>query len=450
MDFKKNQLINISITDLSIDGMGIGKADGFAFFVSGAAPGDYIRMQIVKLKKSYGYGIIKEIINPSPIRISPDCNSFGKCGGCSLRHISYSSQLEFKRSIVKNNLVRIGGFPDSIYVNEAIGMEYPYYYRNKGQYPVGTKNGKTVVGFYAPRSHNIIPIEKCMLASESDSAILKTITSFMDKHGIAPYNEADQTGILRHILIKTSHKTSDIMVCLVINSTEFPFIEDLTPLLKRVGVTTIVLNINQKNTNVILGSKTKIVFGSGYITDYIKDLKFKISPLSFFQVNPVQTEKLYDTILSLADLKGNEIVFDAYCGIGTISLFLARKAKSVYGIEIVPQAISDAKENAKNNHITNAFFYTGPSETICPDLCRKNILPDVIVVDPPRKGCAPPLLETILRISPEKLIYTSCNPSTLARDLKYISPTYVPTQIVPVDMFPHSTNVETVVLLKRK
>ncbi len=450
MNFKKNQELEIEITDLSVDGMGIGKVNGFAFFVFGAAPGDIIKMQIVKLKKNYGYGIIKDIIKSSPLRTVPDCKHFGKCGGCNLRHISYSAQLDFKQNTVKNNLTRIGGLPKSLSVNKTIGMEHPYHYRNKGQYPVGTKNGKTVAGFYAPRSHNIIPIEECMLASETDAPILKIVTDFMDSHNIPAYNEYDQTGILRHILIKTAFKTKDIMVCLVINSDDFPHIDDLTPLLQRSGVTTVVLNINKKNTNVILGNTNKTVFGSGYITDYIKDIKFEISPLSFFQVNPIQTEKLYDTILSLADLKGNETVFDLYCGIGTISLFLAQKTKAVYGIEIVPQAIKDANNNAKNNNLTNTHFYTGAAETICPTLCDSAITPDVIVVDPPRKGCDPTLLTTILHAAPAKLIYTSCNPSTLSRDLKQLFPTYTPTQIQPVDMFPHTTHIETVVLLKRK
>ncbi|MCD8090194.1 MAG: 23S rRNA (uracil(1939)-C(5))-methyltransferase RlmD [Clostridiales bacterium] len=449
MEFKKNDIRETEITDLTVEGMGVGKADGFTFFVSAAVPGDVIKMRIVKLKKSYGYGIIEEIIKPSPNRTEPPCPIFKKCGGCSLQHISYSAQLDFKHSTVKNSLTRIGGLPSDICVNAPVGAESPFRYRNKGQYPIGTIDGKAVAGFYAPRSHKIIPLTDCLINQPSDSKILKTITDFMNANSVTSYDEETGRGVVRHVLIRTAAKTGEIMVCIVINADDLPGREALIPLLKAVpGVTTAVLNINKRKTNVILGDKIKPLFGKGYITDCIGELKFKISPLSFFQVNPVQTEKLYKTVLTLAGLKGTETVFDLYCGIGTISLFLAGKAREVYGIEIVPDAIADANENAAANNIKNAHFYTGAAEDLCSKLQAPK--PDLIVIDPPRKGCAPELLETLKAFAPPKIIYVSCNPSTLARDLACLKPLYTPTQITPVDMFPLTNHIETVVLLSQQ
>ncbi|MCD7778107.1 MAG: 23S rRNA (uracil(1939)-C(5))-methyltransferase RlmD [Clostridiales bacterium] len=451
MEFKKNEIREIKIEDMSVEGMGIGKVNGFAFFVAGTAPGDVIKMRIVKLKKNYGYGITEEIISPSPLRTEPKCPVYKRCGGCNLQHLTYKAQLNLKQRTVKNNLTRIGGLPESIQVNSPVGSEKPFRYRNKGQYPIGCIKGKTAAGFYAQRSHNLIPLTDCLINQPADSLILKTITDFMDEKNIPSYNEETGTGTVRHTLIRTAVKPGEIMVCIVINSEDLPEKTALIPLLKEIpGVTTALLNINKKKTNVILGEKCKILFGRGYITDYIGSLKFKISPLSFFQVNPTQTEKLYQTVLDFAALKGTETVFDLYCGIGTISLFLAQKAKTVCGIEIVPQAIKDAKENAKENGITNAHFYTGAAETVCPALLKEVPRPDIVVVDPPRKGCDPALISTLAAVAPEKIIYVSCNPSTLARDLAGLSSLYTPEKITPVDMFSQTTGIETVVLLSRK
>ncbi|MCD8216080.1 MAG: 23S rRNA (uracil(1939)-C(5))-methyltransferase RlmD [Clostridiales bacterium] len=451
MEFKKNDILEIKIEDMSVEGMGIGKASGFTFFVSGAAVGDIIKMRIVKLKKNYGYGITEEMICPSPLRTEPLCPVYKRCGGCNLQHLSYSAQLDFKQKTVKNNLTRIGGFPETVCVNSPVGSEKPFRYRNKGQYPIGSIKGKTAAGFYAQRSHNIIPTEDCLINQPTDSLILKTITDFSDKHKIPPYDEKNHSGVIRHVLIRTAVKTGEIMVCIVINSDELFQKETLIHLLKDIpGVSTALLNINKKKTNVILGSKNKILFGKGYITDYIGELRFKISPLSFFQVNPLQTEKLYKTVLELAELKGDETVFDLYCGIGTISLFLAQRARAVYGIEIIPDAIADAKQNAAENGITNANFYTGAAEEVCPKLLKSVPEPDLVVVDPPRKGCAASLLLTLKEIAPEKIIYVSCNPSTLARDLALLSTHYTPVQITLVDMFSQTTGIETVVLLSQQ
>ncbi len=452
MNFRKNDVVEIKIDDITTDGMGIGRADGFAFFVAGAAPGDEIRMRVVKLKKSYGYGIIERIISPSHLRCEPPCHVYKSCGGCSLQHIEYEAQLEIKRNYVKNSLIRIGGLPENTEVEKTVGTEFPFGYRNKGQYPVGTKNGKTVCGFYAPRSHNIIPLSgPCLINRPTDEPILKAVTEIADEYNIPVYNENDGTGILRHILIRTSENTGEIMVCIVINSDRLPHSDKITERLRSLGiVSTVLININKKNTNVILGEKNRVLFGKGYITDTIGDLCFKISPLSFFQVNPVQTEKLYNRVLELADPKKDEIIFDAYCGTGTISLFLARRAKAVHAVEIVSEAVSDARFNAEKNGITNVSFYVGAAEKIYPELCAKGLRADTVITDPPRKGCDPSLLKLLTDIAPKKIVYVSCNPSTLARDLKYLTHMYYPQRIIPVDMFPQTTGVECCCCLIRK
>lgn len=367
-------------------------------------------------------------------------------------HMDYKKQLEYKENKVRNCLLRIGGF-DNISMEPILGMEEPYYYRNKSQFPVGrNKEGKVVIGFYAERTHSIIDTEHCYIGSAANTQIIQYLRSFFEKYNIEPYNEEKHTGLIRHILTRVGYKTGEIMVCLVINGRDIPHKKELTDgLLKIPGMKSICLNINTSKTNVILGEEIIRIWGEPYITDYIGSVKFRISPLSFFQVNPVQTQKLYQIALDYAELKGDEVIWDLYCGIGTISLFLAKNAKQVYGVEIIPQAIEDAKTNAEINRIKNVEFLVGAAEDILPRKHRdENVRADIIVVDPPRKGCDQRLLDTIVSIAPEKIVYVSCDPATLARDLKYLAASgYELKKVRAVDQFGHSVHVETVALMVR-
>ena len=452
--YTKNQIIEVTITDMSETGEGIGKVDGYTLFVKDAIIGDTVKARLTKTKKNYSFARVEEIVVPSDKRVTPVCEYHRQCGGCQIQAMDYSAQLEFKALKVKNDLIRIGGFDEALIesISEPIiGMENPFRYRNKAQYPVGlNKDGDIIAGFYAGRTHSIIANTNCHLGVEENKEILETVISFMKKNGIKPYDEETGKGVVRHVLIRKGFTTGEIMVCVVINADSLKNADALVDMLSKIdGIKSISININKKNTNVILGDKCVTLFGSDTITDYIGDVKFNISPLSFFQVNPVQTKKLYDKALEYADLSGGETVWDLYCGIGTISLFLAKKAGHVYGIEIVPQAIIDAKENAAINNISNASFYTGAAEDLAPTL---NERPDVIVVDPPRKGCDEKLLSTILSEKPEKVVYVSCDPATLSRDLKILcgSGEYELKKVCPVDQFPHTTHVETVGLMTRK
>ena len=452
--YTKNQIIEVTITDMSETGEGIGKVDGYTLFVKDAIIGDTVKARLTKTKKNYSFARVEEIVVPSDKRVTPVCEYHRQCGGCQIQAMDYSAQLEFKALKVKNDLIRIGGFDEALVesISEPIiGMENPFRYRNKAQYPVGlNKDGDIIAGFYAGRTHSIIANTNCHLGVEENKEILETVISFMKKTGIKPYDEETGKGVVRHVLIRKGFTTGEIMVCIVINADSLKNADALVDMLSKIeGIKSISININKKNTNVILGDKCVTLFGSDTITDYIGDVKFNISPLSFFQVNPVQTKKLYDKALEYADLSGGETVWDLYCGIGTISLFLAKKAGHVYGIEIVPQAIIDAKENAAINNISNASFYTGAAEDLAPTL---NERPDVIVVDPPRKGCDEKLLSTILSEKPEKVVYVSCDPATLSRDLKILcgSDEYVLKKVCPVDQFPHTTHVETIVKLSLK
>ena len=474
---KKDDRLTLSISDMGVDGEGIGKAEGIPIFVKDAIIGDEVLVKILKMKKNYGYGRLEEILKPSPWRVEPRCAHYRRCGGCQLQVMDYKKQLEYKENKVRNNLMRIGGFDgaDLEAVREPVkGMEEPFGYRNKAQFPVGRdKDGRIVTGFYASRSHRIIANRRCVLGAEENERILDLVISFMDRYGIAPYNEADQTGLVRHILIRKGFSTGELMVCLVVNGFWLPHSEALvSELCKFKGMASISLNINRKNTNVILGEKVVLLWGQPYITDTIGEIRYRISPLSFYQVNPVQTRHLYGKALEYAGLSGQETVWDLYCGIGTISLFLARKARKVYGVEIVPAAIADAKENARLNGIENAEFFVGKAEEVLPEFYertagveedRDGIVenagggsdkmrhPDVIVVDPPRKGCDERLLETMAKMQPERIVYVSCDSATLARDLKYLKGAgYELMRWQAVDMFPMTgPHVETVVLLSR-
>ena len=460
---KKNEIVEITIEDIGVNGEGIGKVDGYALFVKDAVIGDRIEAKITKAKKNYAYARMMKILEPSPNRVAPKCPVARQCGGCQIQELSYEKQLEFKEKKVRGNLERIGGFSPELIeeVKEPIcGMENPFYYRNKAQFPFGTdKEGNIITGFYAGRTHQIIPNTKCALGVKQNKQILEMIVEFMNSYHVTAYNEETGEGLLRHALIRYGFKTGEIMVCLVINGDKIPHSEKLVDKLAEIpGMTSITLNVNKERSNVILGREINVLWGQEYITDYIGNVKYQISPLSFYQVNPVQTEKLYGLALEYADLKGEETVWDLYCGIGTISLFLAQKAKQVYGVEIIPQAIEDAKNNAKINGIENAEFFVGKAEEILPAYYvdyekeyGEKAHADVIVVDPPRKGCEESLLRTMVDMEPERIVYVSCDSATLARDLKILCENgYEIKKVRAVDQFPMTVHVETCVLLQRR
>lgn len=451
---EKNQEFTVSIEDISEDGAGIGKLDGYIWFIKDAVIGDVVRARAMKMKKNYGFARLMEILTSSEARVEPKCPVARQCGGCQLQAMSYEEQLKFKERKVKNHLLRIGKFKeDEIHMLPIMGMKEPWRYRNKAQFPFGLdKNGNIVAGFYAGRTHDIIECEDCLLGVEENKDILGIIKGFMRVHGIRPYDETTHKGLVRHALIRKGFHSGEIMVCLVINGKDIPAKEQLVEELCQVkGMTSISYSINQEKTNVIMGKEIVNLYGPGYITDNIGNVTYQISPLSFYQVNPVQTEKLYGTALEYAGLTGNETVWDLYCGIGTISLFLAQNAKKVYGVEIVPQAIEDARRNAALNNITNAEFFTGKAEEVLPEQYEKNkVYADVIVVDPPRKGCDQVCLDTILKMAPKRVVYVSCDSSTLARDLRYLADGgYEVEKVRCCDMFGQSCHVETVCLLSK-
>lgn len=452
---KKNDVFLLKIEDMSDSGEGIGRQDGYIWFVKDAVIGDVAKVSAMKMKKNYGFARLLEVLEPSPSRVEAPCACARQCGGCQLQFVSYEEQLRFKERKVFNNLQRIGGLKDVQSLFEPIiGMEEPWRYRNKAQFPFGVnKEGEVIAGFYAGRTHCIVENEDCLLGVTENRDILAIIKDVMKQHHITPYREETHSGMLRHALIRKGFRTGEIMVCLVINGKELPHSQAFTEALLQVpGMTSISYNINTEKTNVILGRDIVNLHGPGYITDYIGDVKYRISPLSFYQVNPVQTERLYKTALEYADLKGEETVWDLYCGIGTISLFLSQRARKVYGVEIVPQAIDDARENARINGIENVAFYVGKAEEVLPQQFEKTgERADVIVVDPPRKGCDTVCLDTIVRMAPEKVVYVSCDSATLARDVKYLGERgYEVTRGRCCDMFPNSVHTETVCLLSLK
>ena len=470
-EMQKNDIIELEITDMGVGGEGIGKADGLTFFVKDAIIGDTIRARVTKLKKTYGYARVEELVKPSELRCEPRCPQHRRCGGCQIQAMAPGAQLAFKQQKVRGNLIRLGGFAadfiDTV-MEPIVGMDEPYRYRNKAQFPIGTdREGNPVAGFYAARTHSIIPVTDCLLGVEENRTILEMVLAYMKENGISAYDEATGKGLMRHVLIRYGFTTKEIMVALVINGSKLPAQEKLVEQLCTIpGMKSISININQENTNVILGQETTCIWGQPYITDYIhlRDcsddrfaltdtaVAFQISPQSFYQVNPVQTEKLYSLALEYAGLTGTESVWDLYCGIGTISLFLAQKAGQVYGVEIVPQAIEDAKRNAELNGITNAQFFVGKAEEVLPEFYAKGDMshPDVIVVDPPRKGCDPACLDTMLKMQPERIVYVSCDSATLARDLRILCDGgYELKRVRPVDQFGHTVHVETAVLLSK-
>ena len=455
---QKNDELILKIEDMGVDGAGIGKADGMTFFVKDAVIGDVVRAKVMKLKKTYGYARLMELLEASPDRVEPKCPYYRQCGGCQIQALSYEKQLEFKERKVRNNLERIGGFSE-IPMEPIVGMEEPYHYRNKAQFPVGTdKDGHIVTGFYAGRTHTIIPNRDCALGLPVNREILDLVIDFMEKYHVSAYDEKTGKGLVRHVLIRCGFTSKEKMVCLIINGKSLPHSEKLVEALRKIdGMTSISINCNTGRTNGILGRKTVGLWGQEYITDQIGEISYEISPVSFYQVNPVQTEKLYGLALEYADLHGEENVWDLYCGIGTISLFLAQKAKQVYGVEIIPQAIENAKRNAVKNGIENAEFFVGKSEEVLPEFYEKEAAAgrkahaDVIVVDPPRKGCDEKLLETIVKMAPDRVVYVSCDSATLARDLKILCENgYELKRVRAVDQFCHTVHTESVCLMERK
>ncbi|MBO4559946.1 MAG: 23S rRNA (uracil(1939)-C(5))-methyltransferase RlmD [Lachnospiraceae bacterium] len=530
MEIKKNDEFKIEITDLGSEGEGIGRFDGMPFFIKGAIPGDTVLAGVTKMKKTYGYARIVKLLNPSPDRVLPECSIAGRCGGCQLQHMSYAAQLKYKQDKVLNDLVRIGGIAKErfdvlsaegscsetvckvdddgkILFYPIIGMEEPWHYRNKGQFPVGmSKDGSIISGFYAGHTHSIIDTKSCMLQHPVTDLLMAAVKEYMSEAGVTAYDEeaaaagsgvagkgsgagkssSKDLGVVRHVLTRVGYTTGEVMVCVVINADKLPKEDLLAAKLKKavldyndrmirktgdhsaeggtdavsgregdepdLRLASVSLNVNTRNTNVIMGERCRLLYGNLYITDFIGDVKYRISPLSFYQVNPVQTRRLYAAALEFAGLTGEETVWDLYCGIGTISLFLAQKAKKVYGVEIVPEAIDDAKENAVLNSIDNAEFFVGAAEEVLPAKYAEDpsMRADVIVVDPPRKGCDEALLECITKLEPKRIVYVSCDPATLARDVKYLEQHgYALKAVRPCDMFPHTSHVETVALLEQ-
>lgn len=475
----KNEEVVLDIIGLTHDGEGVGRAEGYTLFVQGALPGERVRAKVMKTKKQYGYARLQELLVASDDRVEPPCDIYKQCGGCQLQHMGYEAQLSWKRQHVVDNLVRIGKLSvageaekaqaggsvenkaaaTAVIVHPTIGMDEPWRYRNKAQVPIGMMTGghandgdgadsKLIAGFYARGSHRIIDMDDCLIQHDRNDEIVRAVKAIGRELGVTGYDEESGRGVLRHVMARTGFVTGEMMVVLVTNGRKLPQAERWVERIREElpGVTSIVQNVNERNTNVIFGDETKVLWGSDVIYDELDGIRFAISARSFYQVNPLQTVALYRKAVEYAALTGTESVIDAYCGIGTISLFLARQAGRVYGVEIVPEAIEDAKRNAELNGIGNATFEAGPAEVVIPRWREEGgIVPDVIVVDPPRKGCDPELLETILEMQPERVVYVSCNPSTLARDLRVLEDGgYRTVEVQPVDMFPWTTHVECV------
>ncbi len=449
---EKNNYYNIEIYAIGSGGEGIGKINDKVVFVNNAVVGDELNIKIIKNKKAYAVGIIEKIIKPSKKRVDVNCCVYNKCGGCNLLHLNYEEQLNYKKQKVEEVIKRIGKI-ENFKINNTIAMEDFNYYRNKVQFPAGVYENKLKFGFYRKRSHDVVPVKHCLIQSEVTEDIVKAVEDFLNFYNIEAYNEKNHKGLVRHLFIRVGKKTGEIMVALVLKNSKLQKEEELVKRLLEINsnIKSILINVNREKTNKILGEKSRVLYGNDFIIDYIDNIKFKISLLSFYQVNPVQTEKLYSKVLEYANLQGSENVIDAYCGIGTISLLLAKKAKSVYGIEIVEEAIKDAKENCKINNINNIEFFVGKSEDVIFDLEKKGVNADIIVVDPPRKGCDEVLLKSIIKSNIKKLIYVSCDPATLARDLKILNEGgFCVEEVTPVDMFPNSTHVESVCLITKK
>lgn len=480
--FQKDDIVTVTIEDISSDGDGIGKADGFTLFIKDAVMGDTVTAKIMKVKRGYGYARLLDIVKPSPFRTAPRCELARKCGGCQIQELKYSKQLEFKEKKVHDVLVRIGGFPEEEIqkvLHPIAGMEDPYRFRNKQQLPVGEKDGVPVAGFYAGHTHCIVPVSDCMVGAEENQKITATVLDWMKRYQIPAYREESGEGLVRHILIRSGVYSREIMVCLVVNGTKLPHEEELVEELSVLpDMASISLNTNTARTNVIMGKKIRTLWGKDTIKDSLhvsnveyrggkaffeeahRQVTFHISPLSFYQVNPKQAERLYSLVRYDAKLTGKEIVWDLYCGVGTIGCFLAADAKEVYGVEVIPDAIRDARRNAEENDIHNITFHVGKAEEVVPEYVESRVraenrrskkgLVDVVVVDPPRKGCDEKCLQTILEVEPKRIVYVSCDPATMARDCRVLADGgYQLMSVQPVDQFSHSVHVETVVLMSR-
>ena len=449
----KNKEYIVDIVDIGQGGVGIGKYEGFTVFVDGGLVQDKIKVKITKSKKNYAVGDIVEIIEKSPFRVERKCSeSLRQCGGCQIQELDYQKQLDVKTNEVKQVISRIGKL-DDVVIHDTLGMEHPFRYRNKAQFPIQKKDNMPVIGFYKKKSHDLISTDECIIQHEVNDKIIKIIKTYIRAYNVSIYDEKTHKGLLRHLVTKVGFTTGEVMIVLVANGKKLPYLKELASVLKEniPGFKTLVVNVNTQKTNVILGKENIVAYGDGMIRDYIGELVFEISPLSFFQVNPLQTEVLYNKALEYANLGENDIVFDIYCGIGTISLFLAQKAKKVYGIEIVEEAIKDAKRNAALNKLENVEFYVGKAEEVVPKMYKQGKRANVVVVDPPRKGCDEKVLDTIVSMEPDRVVYVSCNPSTLARDLNYLDERgYKCLEVQPVDMFPHSVHIENVALIVKK
>lgn len=449
MKIQKNEEYIVEIIDNGFQGEGIAKIEGFTIFIPNTIKGEKVKIIIVKVLSSHAFGKIIEIVEKSEHRVESDCNTYKRCGGCNLRHIDYQETLKMKQNAVQSLVNKT--LQNKIKVQTTLGMDKPYHYRNKAQYPLGkNKNGEPVMGTFANRTHEIIPIEQCMIQNEQTEKLAKIVFDFIVRNQISIYDEKTGRGLVRHIVTKIGIKTNEIMCILVINGKQFSQEKELVEyILKEIpNVKSIIKNINMKNTNVILGNKNINLYGDGYIKDILGEYTFKISPLSFYQVNPIQAEKLYELGVKGADIKKSDIVFDLYCGIGTISLFMSKYAKKVYGIEIVEEAVEAAKENAKINNVKNTEFISGDVEKVLTDLIdNRKVIPDIVMVDPPRKGLDDISVNNILKISPKKVVYISCNPATLMRDLAKLEDKYVIDSIKPVDMFPFTSHVECIAVL---
>ena len=452
MSISKNEEYEVEIIDNGYNGEGIAKIDGFTVFVPNAIKGEVVKILIVKVLSSHAFGKILEIEKKSEFRQEIDCATYKRCGGCDLRHIKYEQTLKMKQNAVQALVNKT--LKNKIEVKETLGMENPFFYRNKAQYPVGVnKEEEPIIGVFANRTHEVIPIKNCLIQNPKSEAIAKFILEFIKEKNISIYNEKTGKGFFRHIVIKIGIKTNEIMCIFVINGKKFPYEDELVEKLKQnySEIKTIVKNINMKNTNVILGQENINLYGNGYIEDVLGEYKFKISPLSFYQVNPKQAEKLYNLGIEMAEVSKEDTVFDLYCGIGTISLFVAKYAKKVYGVEIVEQAIKDAKQNAKINNIDNVQFIAGDTKIVLEDLIyNKGIIADIVIFDPPRKGLDNNSINNILKIKPKKIVYISCNPATLVRDLALFEELYEVKTIIPVDMFPFTKHVECVAVMGRR
>lgn len=448
---EKNDMIEVVIEDLGINGEGIGRYEGYTLFVDGGLPGEKVEVKVVKVGKNYGFAKLLHIEVPSPDRVDPKCQVARTCGGCQLQHMSYPAQLEFKTKKVREAIKRIGKLEDAV-VNDIMGMEEPWYYRNKVSYPVRSEKGLTKIGFYAKNSHRVIEHSSCYIQESRNQLIVAAIKEWMHQFTITPYNEDNLSGMVRHIMIRYSKHLDKFHVTLVTNKKKLKHLPKLTEQLVALGfIDGISISLHLEKNNIILGETTEVIWGNGYLREMIDDYTYHISPKSFFQVNPIQTKVLYDQVRAMANLQSDETLMDLYCGIGTIGIYLAKNAKRTIGVEIVEEAIEDAYHNAELNKLEQMEFYVGPAEEMIPYLYEeKGITADVVVVDPPRKGCEVALLDTIIKMKPKRMVYVSCDPATLARDLKYMWENgYEVVEIQPVDMFPMTVHVETVCLLKR-